>query len=76
VTFPWFEKIEKQQGGKSYDEGCEDHSGALRVQRMRESVLEDINSTSKKECGKKTDEAPECMPEAGANDQRLGTAHS
>jgi hypothetical protein len=73
VTLPRFKKIEKQQGGESYDEGCEDHSGGLRVQWMRESVLKDISSTSKKECGKKTDEAPECMPEASTNDQRFST---
>ena len=45
----------------------------LRVHRMRESVLEDINSRSKEERGEKTNKAPECAPEAGANDQRFST---
>jgi hypothetical protein len=76
VTLPWLKKIEKQQGAEGDDEGGEDHSGRLRVDWMRESVLEDIDSASEKERGKKTDEAPEGAPEAGANDQRFGTARS
>jgi hypothetical protein len=40
---------------------------------MRESVLENINSRSKEERGEKTNKAPECAPEAGANDQRFST---
>jgi hypothetical protein len=68
VILPWLKKIEKQQRGESDDASREDHSGGLRVQRMRESVLEDISSRSKKQRGKKTDEAPEGAPEAGAND--------
>jgi hypothetical protein len=76
VTLPWLKKIEKQQGGESDCAGREDHSGRLSVQWVRESVFEDISSTSKEECGEKTDEAPECAPEAGANDQRLGAMHS
>jgi hypothetical protein len=75
VTLPWLKKIEKQQGGESDEAGREDHSGGLRIQRMRESVFENISSASKKECGKKTDEAPECAPEAGANNQGFGATH-
>lgn len=72
---PWFEKIEQQQGGKRDDAGREDHCSGLRSQRMREGIFEDINSASKKQCGLKKDEAPESVPEAGANDQRFGTTH-
>jgi hypothetical protein len=75
VTLPRFKKIEKQQGGESDDAGCEDHSCGLRVHRMRESVLEDISATSKKERGKKTDEAPEGASQTSANDKRFGMAH-
>jgi hypothetical protein len=75
-SLPWFEKIEKQQGGESDNARREDHSGGLRVHRMRESILEDINSRSKEECREKTDEAPESAAGAGANDQRFGTTHN
>ena len=76
MTLPRFKKIEKQQGGKGYDKGSEDHSGGLRVHRMRESVLEDISATSKKERGKKTGEAPEGASQTSANDKGFGMAHS
>lgn len=73
---PGLKKIEKQQRRKRDDARRKDHSGGLRVHRMRESVLENVNPPGEKDQGEESNETTERAPKSGANDQRLGITSS
>jgi len=72
----WFDEIKKQYHPHGNDERCANDGRGPGVERVRESVFEDVDPPTKKAHHEKASEAPEGVREAAADGQGSGRARS
>src|ERR1700687_6260229 len=74
-SFPWFDEVEKQNGGERDNDRAANHRRASCLEGIGEGVLEDVDPTTKKGHDEEAGKAAEGAREPAANDQGLGRTH-
>src|ERR1700687_490105 len=74
-SFPWFDEVEKQNGGERNNERGANQRRASCLEGIRQVVLEDVDPATKKGHDEEAGKASEGAREPAATDQGLGRTH-